>query len=91
MVKCWHCKQESSAAHYARIVENRTALYGPWDGWRMSGPYLIAPGKAGKIMPARLLGILWAENARRSTEKNGTIAARSCAIVPFVKRSPIGE
>jgi hypothetical protein len=64
MVKCWHCHQESSGAHYERVVENRTPLYGPWEGWRMSGPYLIAPGKAGRIMPARLLGILWAEKNR---------------------------
>lgn len=64
MTRCWHCKAETPAAHWERVVENRTALYGAWEGWRMSGAYLIAPGKAGRILPARLLGMLWAEQSR---------------------------
>lgn len=57
----------------------------------MSGVFLIAPSKAGRIMPARLLGLLWAEKARRSTGKNGTQPAKSGSVVPFVRLSPIGD
>lgn len=64
MPRCWHCKAETPAAHWERVVENKTALHGPWEGWRLSGQYLIAPGKAGRIMPARLLGMLWEERHR---------------------------
>lgn len=69
MARCWHCKIESPAAHYERTVYNKSALYAEWSGWRMSGRFLIAPGKAGRIMPERLLGMLWEEQARRSQVK----------------------
>lgn len=72
MPRCWHCKAETPAAHWERVVENRTALYADWEGWRLSGRFLIAPGKAGRIMPARLLGILWAEQA--AARKRKTVA-----------------
>ena len=73
MVTCCHCKTETTQAHWERIVENRTALYGPWEGWRMSGHFLIAPGKAGRIMPARLLGMLWQERARVAQVQKRTV------------------
>lgn len=76
MVRCWHCHAESPHAHWLRVVENRTPLYGPWEGWRMSGRFLIAPSNAGRIMPARVLGMLWEERAR------------SRLTVP---RSPLGD
>lgn len=79
MVKCWHCKVESSAAHYARIVENKTALHGPWEGWRMAGRFLVAPGNAGRITPERLAGILWEERARLAQQRR-----RSVRIEPSV-------
>lgn len=63
MVTCWHCKAESPRAHYARIVENKTGLYGPWTGWRMAGRFLIAPSGQ-RITPERLRGMLWEEKAR---------------------------
>ena len=83
MPRCRHCKAETTAAHYDRIVHNKTALYGPFDGWRVSGRFLIAPGQAGRLTPERLLGMLWEERARRSTEKNRTMARAGAAIVPF--------
>lgn len=51
---CFHCKAESDAAHYDRVVYNETRLHGPWQGWRMSGRYLIAPNRAGRITPEQL-------------------------------------
>lgn len=75
---CYHCKAESPAAHYARIVENKTALYGEWDGWRMAGRFLIAPGKAGRILPSRLLGMLWQEHHARRV--SGT--PPPCIVLP---------
>ena len=56
MPVCFHCKSEHDQAHYDRVVYNQTRLHGPWQGWRMSGRYLIAPNKAGKITP-ELLGM----------------------------------
>lgn len=83
MPTCWHCKAETTAAHYDRTVYNRHALHAEWAGWRMSGRFLVAPGKAGRLTPERLLGMLWEERARRSTEKNRTMASAEAAIVPF--------
>lgn len=77
---CWHCKAETPAAHWERVVENRTALHGDWEGWRMSGRFLIAPGKAGRIMPARLLGMLWQERARSRSIGN---TPGNAAVTPF--------
>lgn len=67
MPVCWHCKAETPASHFERVVHNHTALHAQWDGWRMAGRFLIAPGPAGRITPERLLGMLWEEKARRST------------------------
>lgn len=65
MVICWHCQNETSRDHWARIAENRFTLnWESWAGWRFSGRYLIAPGKAGRITPERLAGLLWEEQAR---------------------------
>jgi len=86
-MKCFHCKQEFSAQHYARVVENRTALYGEWEGWRMSGRFLIAPGKAGRIMPTRLLGLLWQEKAREDLARRKKPAEISGLQNNFLRRS----
>lgn len=67
-ITCWQCQAEHPEAHHARIVYNRTPLYGPWAGWRMAGRDLISPD-GDRINPRRLAGILWAEKSR----------ARSCA------------
>lgn len=80
MTTCWHCKAESPAAHYARVVENRTELHGEWSGWRMSGRFLIAPGNAGRIMPARVLGMLWEEASRIRRDKKRTLCPQAHVI-----------
>lgn len=83
MPRCWHCKAETPAAHWERVVENRTALYGPWEGWRMSGRFLIAPGKAGKILPARLLGLMWQERvSRKAVSRPGTLHTLPAVRLP---------
>lgn len=54
MPHCFHCKAETPRDHYLRIVENKFAIsWEDWDGWRFSGRFLIAPGKAGRILPRR--------------------------------------
>ena len=73
MPTCWHCKAESPATHYARIVENRTALYGPWEGWRMAGRFLVAPDGQ-RITPERLRGMLWAEQTSARLSRGGLLA-----------------
>lgn len=82
MPTCWHCKAESSAAHFARVVENKTALHGDWEGWRLSGRFLIAPGNAGRILPARLLGMLWEERSRVAQVRKRTLCPVSSALPP---------
>ena len=78
MTFCRHCKAETDASHYRRVVENHTPLYGPWDGWRMAGRDLIAPDRQ-RISPERLRGLLFAEANRhylaRRTAKHETAAA----------------
>lgn len=54
MPVCFHCNTESDVAHYERVVNNRTALHGPWSGWRMAGRYLVAPMAGGRITPEQL-------------------------------------
>ena len=77
-MKCWHCKAEFTREHALRVAENRFTLsWQDWDGWRFSGRYLIAPGKAGRILPARLLGLLWEEKARSSLARKASYRAAS--------------
>lgn len=79
---CMHCHAESPAQHYARVVENTTALFGPWAGWRMAGRFLVAPGKAGRITPERMAGILWAEQHAHRQKKPATSAGLVATLPP---------
>ena len=88
-MKCWHCKAEFTREHALRVAENRFTLsWQDWDGWRFSGRYLIAPGKAGRILPARLLGLLWEEQTRkRKADAGSSRASRSSiAFLPARER-----
>lgn len=85
MVICYHCKQESSEAHYDRVVNNKTELHGPWGGWRMAGRYLIGPGKH-RITPERLRGILWHEDHRKPSRKKNLPMAHIVDITSHPKR-----
>ncbi|MEZ0470072.1 DUF3653 domain-containing protein [Luteimonas salinilitoris] len=58
MVECWHCKDETPAEHYDRIIHNRTPLYGPWKGWRLAGRDLVSP-HGERFSPKRLEGLAW--------------------------------
>ena len=51
--------------HALRVAENKFVIdWEDWKGWRFSGRFLIAPSNAGRILPRRLLGILWEERQR---------------------------
>lgn len=80
MTLCRVCKAETPASHYDRTVYNLTPLYGPWDGWRMAGRFLVAPGKAGRLIPERLLGMLWEERARIAQVQKRT----PCPVGPVI-------
>lgn len=68
MPACWHCHTEFDREHALRIAENKFVLqWEEWAGWRFSGRFLIAPGNAGRIVPRRLLGMLWEERQRQMT------------------------
>lgn len=69
MPTCWHCRAETSAAHYDRVVLNKHHLHGEWSGWRMSGRFLIAPGPAGRITPESLRAVLWEQRKRSACER----------------------
>lgn len=58
MSTCLHCKAEHPPDHYDRVVHNKTALHGPWQGWRMAGRYLVGPDGQ-RITPERLRGLAW--------------------------------
>lgn len=94
MPRCWKCHAETTQEHALRIAENKFTLHwDEWDGWRFSGRFLIAPGKAGRILPRRLLGMLWEERQRvRSSgpkiEQSQLDAAR---IVPLLATLPARE
>lgn len=77
---CWHCQAETTAAHYDRIVHNKLRLHAEWDGWRLAGRFLVAPNNAGKITPARLLGMLWEERAR--SRRIASTTPNVTAVIP---------
>ena len=86
---CWPDGQDApnscAAAHYDRLIYNRTPLFGEWVGWRMAGRYLISPD-GDRISPERLRGILWCE----SLGKRHGRAARSGLGVDHRRRDPAG-
>lgn len=73
---CFHCKYESTEAHYQRVVHNTMALHGPWAGWRMAGHELVSPD-GDRVRPERLRGLLWRELVRRKL----AMRRRSCAVL----------
>lgn len=64
MPVCFHCKTDHDHNHYDRVVRNVLRLHGPWEGWRMSGRFLIAPRKAGRITPELLGAQLYLQTQR---------------------------
>ena len=91
LIPCFYCQYESPAEHHARVVENKTPLYGPWEGWRMTGQYLISPDRK-RINPQRLRGLMFRQDAetrlanRRSQEMNASNADRKARIVLIPQR-----
>lgn len=59
---CWRdgqpCPNACAAAQHDRIVYAKTALHGPWLGWRLSGQRLISPNREW-IAPHLLDRMLW--------------------------------
>lgn len=79
MPTCWQCRAESPRAHWLRVAENKTALYGPWEGWRMAGRYLITP-TGNRITPERLAGMMWEESMRLRAVTRGRAAPESVTV-----------
>ena len=63
MPTCWHCKTETTREHFLRVVDGSGPLYGPWEGWRTAGRFLVSPDGE-RITCERLRGMLWAEKNR---------------------------
>lgn len=86
-MKCWHCKAEFTRDHALRVAENKFGLHWEnWAGWRFSGRFLIAPGKAGRITPERLLGMLWEERSRSSIPRKASGDAGSAQVLRLPAR-----
>ena len=81
MTTCFYCKQEHPEGHYDRVVLKKTALHGPWAGWRMAGRFLVAPDKD-RITPERLRGIIWRE-ANSATLRSHGAKSRMAVVRPF--------
>lgn len=87
LIPCFHCQFESSAEHHARVVENKTPLYGPWAGWRMAGRDLVSPNQQ-RINPQRLRGLLMREQleARLAKAKARRAANDLASVLPLPAR-----
>ena len=69
LTTCFHCNAEHRDGHYERVVHNKTALYGPWAGWRMAGRFLVAPDRE-RITPERLRGIMWRDSNTKASKRH---------------------
>jgi hypothetical protein len=74
MITCWHCNAESTPAHYERVVYNRTELFCEWQGWRLSGRFLIGP-HGERFTPDRLAAIAHADKAKKRFGRMGNVLA----------------
>lgn len=87
MPTCWHCEAESPAEHYDRVVHNKTALHGPWRGWRMAGRHLVSP-EGDRFSPERLKGLAFRLEAEQRLEaaraRNASRKARQRELVKVV-------
>lgn len=79
MTCCHYCKAESTDAHYRRVVENHTALHGPWTGWRMAGRDLVAPDRQ-RISPERLRGLLFREASQKYLDRRRDKKRTPCPV-----------
>lgn len=68
MPTCRHCEAESPGEHYDRIVHNKTALHGPWRGWRLAGRELVAPDGE-RFTTERLRGLAFRLEAEQRLER----------------------
>lgn len=68
MSRCRHCNAETEADHFDRVVHNKTALHGPWAGWRMAGRELVSPD-GDRFSPTRLRGLAWRLEAEQRAER----------------------
>jgi hypothetical protein len=81
MPTCWHCKTETTREHYARVVDGKGPLYGPWEGWRTAGRFLVSPD-GDRLTPQRLRGLMFAERHRLRKEKPAPAPARLSHLIP---------
>jgi len=76
MPRCRHCKTETEAEHFERVVHNKTPLHGPWAGWRMAGRELVSPD-GDRFTTTRLRGLAWRLEAEQRAERARARNARA--------------
>lgn len=95
MPTCPHGKLESSDEHYARVIYGTGPLFGPWNGWRTAGRYLIAP-TGERFTPGRLRGWAWRQQLEERVNRSRSTAPRPSwrlveAPIPIVPRQRKGR
>lgn len=68
MPRCRHCEAETETEHFDRVVHNKTALHGPWAGWRMAGRELVSPD-GDRFTTTRLRGLAFRLEAELRLER----------------------
>lgn len=79
MPRCWQCNSESEAEHHDRVVYNKTALHGPWSGWRMAGRELVSPDGL-RFTTERLRGLAFRLDAEARLERARARNAKRNAV-----------
>jgi hypothetical protein len=85
MPTCWHCKTETTAEEYRRVVDGTGPLWGPWTGWRTAGRFLVSPD-GDRLTPERLRGLMFAERYRIRKEKAAPDPKRLFFRIPARER-----
>lgn len=57
-------KQDAENFMYQVMVNGHLDLANEWSGWKLRGPYLVAPN-GDRILPQRLIGLLYVEKLQK--------------------------
>ena len=68
---------------YQVLVNGQLDLRNEWNGWKLRGPYLVAPN-GDRILPQRLLGLLYTEKLQKrvyqATKANAAAKAKPAPL-----------
>lgn len=67
---------------YQVLVNGQLDMQNEWKGWKLRGPYLVAPN-GDRIMPQRLLGLLYVEKLQKRVLAAGKKKLQATAPAPL--------